>query len=144
VSTYREIIGKKIKKVSSDPSSGTEGEMWYNSTTGTLRGPAIVEAWISGSPLTTAREGGGSLGTQTAALYVGGESPPVVNITEQYDGTGWSAGGNMNTQRYRSAGAGILTAGLILEDIKGHQRLQGLKTAQNRIMERLGLQVHII
>ena len=68
MSTYREIVGKKIKKVSSDPSSGTDGEMWYNSTTGTLRGPAIVEAWSSGPPINTAR---GSFASATASQTAG-------------------------------------------------------------------------
>ena len=57
MATYREIVGKKIKKVTSDPSTGIDGEMWYNSTTGTLRGPALVEAWSSGASFINAREG---------------------------------------------------------------------------------------
>ena len=55
MATYREIVGKKIKKVTSDPSTGIDGEMWYNSTTGPLRGPALVEAWSSGASYLTAR-----------------------------------------------------------------------------------------
>ncbi len=57
MSTYREIVGKKIRKVTSDPSTGIDGQMWYNSTTGSIRGLAILEAWASASPLTTARYG---------------------------------------------------------------------------------------
>ena len=53
MATYRELIGKKIKNVSSDPSSGTDGEMWYNSTTGTLRAPTIVEAFVSQTNMPT-------------------------------------------------------------------------------------------
>ena len=113
MSTYREIVGKKIKKLSSDPSAGTDGEMWYNSTTGTLRGPAILEAWSSGSPLTTNREGAAGFGLQTAAVTCGGETPPVTNLTEEYNGTGWATGGTLNTARYRVAGCGTLTAGII-------------------------------
>ena len=56
MSTYREIVGKKIKKVSSDPSEGLDGEMWYNSTTGTLRGLKLVEAWISAPNMINAME----------------------------------------------------------------------------------------
>ena len=41
MATYRELVGKNIKILSSDPSDGLDGEMWYNSTTGTLRGLAI-------------------------------------------------------------------------------------------------------
>ena len=83
MSTYREIIGKKIKKVSSDPSSGLDGEMWYNSSTGTLRGLATLSAWSSSNPLINSRYGHGGGGTQAAAVIFGGSGP--TNKTEEYD-----------------------------------------------------------
>ena len=112
MSTYREIIGKKIKKVSSDPSSGTEGEMWYNSTTGTLRGPAIIEAWASGSPLTTGRAQAGGNGTQDSALICGGYTTAVTAVTEEYNGSGWAAGGNLTTSRSSLRSAGTQTSAI--------------------------------
>ena len=116
MSTYREIIGKKIKNVSSDPSSGTDGEMWYNSTTGTFRGPAITEAWSTGSPLARAYFAGGGCGIQTAALaFAGwGGSPSASQVwTEEYNGTGWETGGNMNNNRHYMGGLGAsVSAGL--------------------------------
>jgi len=115
VSTYREIIGKKIKKVSSDPSSGTEGEMWYNSTTGTLRGPAILSAWTSGGPLVSIAGDVANLGTQTASLCAGGSDNPTaenVDITQEGNGTGFSLGGTLNTARRGCAGFGTQTAGV--------------------------------
>ena len=51
MTTYREIVGKKIKKVTSDPSDSIDGQMWYNSTTGALRGLAVVSAWSSGASM---------------------------------------------------------------------------------------------
>ena len=119
MSTYREIVGKKIKKLSSDPSSGMDGEMWYNSTTGTLRGLAFSSAWSSAAPLSTTREGAGAFGTQTTAVICGGETPPVSGATEEYDGTGFSAGGTMNTARYRLQGtAGTATAGIVFGGVE--------------------------
>jgi len=115
VSTYREIIGKKIKKVSSDPSSGADGEMWYNSTTGTLRGPAILEAWSSGSPLVTENYGAGGAGTQTAFLYWGGDKYPAparTNETYEYNGSGWAAGGDYIGSVSYVGGCGTQTAAL--------------------------------
>ena len=44
MSTYKEIVGQKITKVTSDPSDPKTGQMWYNETTGSLRALAIVEA----------------------------------------------------------------------------------------------------
>ena len=113
MSTYREIIGKKIKKVSSDPSSGTDGEMWYNSTTGTLRGLKLVEAWSSGSPLSTARYGAGGAGTQTAGLCIAGNVGPTdtrTTVVEEYNGSGWAAGGALPTATRSLASAGTQTA----------------------------------
>ena len=113
MSTYREIIGKKIKKVSSDPSSGIDGEMWYNSTTGTLRGPAILSAWTSCGPLISVQGDMANVGIQTASLCAGGSNNPGsenVNITQEGNGTGFSQGGNLNTERRGCAGFGVQTS----------------------------------
>jgi len=38
MTTYKEIFGKPIKVVSSDPTdAGAEGQVWYNSTSGTFK-----------------------------------------------------------------------------------------------------------
>ena len=116
MSTYREIVGKKIKKVSSDPSDGLDGQMWYNSTTGTLRGLAITEAWSSSSNLVTAILGGITFGTQTAGSYVTGFSPSISNsnANQEYNGTGWSTNTNFpSSQTGSGGGAGPQTAGLV-------------------------------
>ena len=114
MSTYKEIVGKKIKKVSSDPSNASTGEMWYNSDTGTLRGLALGEAWISASPLSTGRYLSGSFGTQTAGVQVAGSNPsnPLVSNVEHYDGTGWSEETNYPASGQSIAGAGTQTAGI--------------------------------
>ena len=52
---FKKIIGKKIKKVTSDPSAGLDGEMWYNSTTGTLRGLALSTGFASSGNLEPAK-----------------------------------------------------------------------------------------
>jgi len=113
VTTYREIIGKKIKKVSSDPSDGLDGEMWYNSTTGTLRGLAIIEAWISGANTLTSKQVPGGCGTQTAGLTTGGATNPPASAlatTEEFNGSGWTAGGTLNTARWSTKLIGTQTA----------------------------------
>ena len=113
MSTYREIVGKKIKKVSSDPSSGLDGEMWYNSSTGTLRAIAISNAWVSAANMSTPRaDGTGSAGTSTAGFY-GGASPPNSGVTEAYNGTGWSANPAMNDDLGQRIGFGSFTAAVV-------------------------------
>jgi hypothetical protein len=38
--------------------------------------------------------------------------PRLTNATEHYDGSAWTAGGNLGTSRYKLSGAGTLSAGL--------------------------------
>jgi hypothetical protein len=113
MATYRELVGKKIKKVTSDPSDSLDGQMWYNSTTGTIRGLAISEAWASSGPLPEANYGAAGAGSQTAMIYFGGSPYPArTNKTAEYNGTGWSAGGNYTGTVNYLSGCGTLTAGL--------------------------------
>ena len=121
MSTYREIVGKKVKSTSSDFSEGLEGQIWYNYSTGNFRGQALLEATSSSSPLIYTNFGGGTIGTQTAAVIGGGYSPPTnppgfgppAQQTQEYNGSGWTAGGNLGTGRGALAGFGIETAGVI-------------------------------
>ena len=113
MSTYKEIVGKKIKTITSDPSAGTDGEMWYLSPTGNFRGVAINKAWSSAANMTTGRaDGTGSAGTSTAGFY-GGASSPDSTITEEYNGTGWSANPAMNDNLTQRIGFGTYTAAVV-------------------------------
>jgi len=120
MTTYRNIHGRSIKSVSTDPTAEvTEGEIWYNTNSETFKSVLVTEAWSSAAPLGTKREGGGAFGTQTTAVICGGETPSVSGATEEYDGTGFSAGGTMNTARYRLQGAaGTSTAGIIFGGVE--------------------------
>ena len=76
-------------------------------------------AWASGGNISTARRGMHSSknGTQNAMFgasgYNSGSSPYTTAATEEYNGSTWTAGGNVINQRYSGTGAGTLTAGLI-------------------------------
>jgi hypothetical protein len=115
MTTYKEIFGKYVKNYSSDPTADAEGQVWYNTTSGTFKSVVGLAAWSAASPGITARTalpGGG--GTQTAAFVAGGYNGTTdVANTEEYNGSGWSNGGNLNTARYGLGGAGTLTAGLV-------------------------------
>ena len=115
MSTYKEIVGKKIKKVTSDPSDSVDGQMWYNSTTGSIRGLAITEAYSSSANLGQARKISGCFGSQTAAAIVAGQMPGsnYYSNTEHYDGTGFSSSTAYPASGYSGSGAGTQTAGLI-------------------------------
>jgi len=119
MATYEDIYGKRVKEFDSDPTleSSYEGQVWYDKSTGVLKSvTASIAAWASAGPLLEARSSGAGFGTTTAAVYAGGQQPPGPGATNtfEYNGSGWSSGGALNTGRYEIGGttAGIETAGL--------------------------------
>jgi hypothetical protein len=50
--------------------------------------------------LNTARYDLGGAGIQTSALAFGGIDTANTGATEEYDGTSWTAGDNLNTTRF--------------------------------------------
>jgi hypothetical protein len=49
MTTFKEISGQLIRTLSSDPANPLEGQIWYNSTIGVLKGQELVAAvWASG------------------------------------------------------------------------------------------------
>ena len=116
MSTYKAIVGKKIKSVSSDPSDSADGQMWYNTATQSLRGLAILEAFSSGANQSEAKRAVAGFGTQAALVAAAGVPPPGSgsNTTIEYDGIGWFSGTNTPTTHYNSRGYGTQTAGAIL------------------------------
>jgi hypothetical protein len=111
MTTYKELFGKAVKYLSTDPTTEAEGQVWYNSTSGTFKSVVATATWSSGSPLNITRRNLAGAGTQTAGLGFGG-GPPITGATEEYNGSGWATGGNMGTARYILAGCGTQTAGL--------------------------------
>jgi len=112
---YKTLKGFEIQFLASDPANPIVGQVFYNSTTQTLKGvTAGVGAWASGENLPVATDAfSGSAGTATAGLAFGGQSPPgITGATYEYDGTDWSSGGSLSTARQFATGAGTQTAGL--------------------------------
>jgi len=117
MSDYESIRGTRVKYLTSDPTlnSSTEGQVWYNSTTGANKALVQIKATSSGGNMGTARYGVGGAGTQTAGLaFTGspGSSPYLSNATEEYSGFSWSSGGNYPVSTRYVHGAGTQTAAL--------------------------------
>ena len=51
MAAYKDLIGQKITKVTSNPSEPKTGQMWYNSTDGKLRGLGVNSAYVSSAPI---------------------------------------------------------------------------------------------
>ena len=124
MSTYKEIHGLKIKKVSSDPPAPQRGQMWYNTTTGSLKiralGPGV---WTTGGNMNTKRSST-TAGTVTAGLasHGYGYSPSPVGgsvATEEYNGTSWTSVNNANQARYQTSALGTQTASVVFGGLNG-------------------------
>ena len=113
---YIKEKGFTIQSLASDPSPLLEGQVWYNTTSTTLKGyKAIIGtgAWSSGGALTTARSGLGGSGTQTATLAFFGAAPGfypsgATKAVETYDGTSWTNATYGNSERYQGGSIGQL------------------------------------
>ena len=125
MSDYNVIAGLKIKYLSADPSNPESGQVWYNSATSKLRAGGIlgVGSWSSGGTMGTARRILGRAGTVPAGLAVGGIGPSgsTSNLTEEYNGSAWTGGGNMSTGLYGFASDGSQTASYAAAGADGAQ-----------------------
>jgi len=120
MATYKEISGFNIKSLATDPSNLLEGEIWYNSTSGTLKvAPILPGTWASGGTVPQAVQGGGSGGTQTAAWIAGGLQYPgdTKNKSWTYNGTSWTAAPNIPANYFIGGSTGPDTAGLLFDGI---------------------------
>jgi len=107
-------VGSAISSVAGNPAAPVaEGKIWYNTSTDSFNIAANLEAWSSGSPLITARDSLGSFGIQTASVGVGGNTGTASNLTEEYNGSGWSTGTNYPASLRWPEGTGTLTAGIV-------------------------------
>jgi hypothetical protein len=117
MSEYREIQGAAVQSLAS--STGTiEGQIWYDNVNGNFKLELVTTAgaFSSGATLPTSILGGGTIGSKTAGVYVGGFSPSVSNSTAtvNYDGTTWtSSGAYPRSSNGDFGGAGSQTAGMI-------------------------------
>ena len=113
---YINIRGQSIEVVASDPANPTQGQIWYNSTSNTLKGGGVTTAgaWATGNNLNTSRFGLAGAGTQTAALgFTGYDGTANTGATEEYDGSTWTTSpASLSTARNSLAGSGTQTAAL--------------------------------
>lgn len=113
MSTYETLHGRRIDVVSSNPSNPKEGEVWYNSALGQLKGYVLGPATVaSAGNVNTQRTQMGSTGALTAGLMFGGESPSLTGATEEFDGSSFSNGGTCPATKTDMHSSGTQTAAL--------------------------------
>jgi hypothetical protein len=95
---YKNIKGFNIQYLDSDPPNPIEGQMWFNSTTQTLKGVeaggAPVGTWASGTSMPTAINNNAGFGQQTdsisAAGVATGQTVGGYTNVYSYNGTSWT------------------------------------------------------
>jgi hypothetical protein len=121
---YKGIQGFGVETLASDPTeSGSVGQIFYNSTSGTFKvvkpGGAPIGTWSSGGTLNTARNALYSTGSQTANLIYSGETTVNVTNVESYNGTSWAEITEVNTALRGGASAGTSTSALKIDGYTG-------------------------
>jgi len=117
MSTYFNISGGRVNYVSSDPSDPQTGQVWYNSTSATLKVRAVTtdNSWASANNYPgPSRSYPGGFGVQTAAVMVGGYDPNTYATVGLYTGTTWTSGTSypVAIRQIMMGGMGTQTAGL--------------------------------
>jgi len=121
MTTYYGLYGQKVQYLASDPSDPQTGQVWYNSTSATLKVRAVTTtgSWATGGNLNIGRGMTSVTGIQTASVINGGAQAPVgpaywsyQNATENYNGTSWTASGAPGTARYAPFLVGTQTTAL--------------------------------
>ena len=116
MANYKNIHGLNIPIRASDPSNPLLGEIWYNSTSRSLKGQGYVSStsWATGGAMNTARRQVAGFGeSPTTAVVVCGQNPPALANTEEYSGTAWTNVTANPQVRIKPFGFGTLTAGLV-------------------------------
>jgi hypothetical protein len=141
MSTYREIHGKAIKSLSTDPSdANVAGQVWYNTDSNTFKTVTMSSSIVSQPGILRGTTGSNMMGSfsgasadamgvfggsppasavttteeLTAGVAVGGTTPPgLSDATEEYNGSAWSTANAMPEALRGIAGGGPQTAGII-------------------------------
>jgi len=117
---YTGIQGQNILIVSSDPANPVEGQIWYNTTSNTLKAYQYyaTNAWATGGNLNTARGQISALGANaTNVLDVGGYAygpNAYQSAVEQYNGSSWTTKTGTPTSLGFRASGGTVTAGIVM------------------------------
>jgi hypothetical protein len=106
LTTFPPSVDAGIPEVAGDPPAPSDGDVWYNTNTYKLKVRGLAAGtWASGNSMNTAARGGGSGGTETSAIAVGGYVASDTGKTELYDGTSWTEVNDLNQAR-RDLGVG--------------------------------------
>jgi hypothetical protein len=126
---YADIYGKRVKVFDSDPTltSSYEGQVWYDSATGTLKSVINFGSWNSEANCSETSRGRSSAGSFPACVFVGGftGSFPITTQSEEFNGFTFSNGGSAGSAHYVAGMDGTQTAAIICS---GYNNPPGART----------------
>ena len=137
--TYKGIKGVKVLNLTSDPSVFNSGEVWFNTTSNTLKyNVEGAGAWASGTAMPTPRGLAATIGITTAGMVIMGDSPPaptgyqpIPTSTTEWDGSNWTTGGAVNHgEGSMQLGFGTLTAGVLAGGYQQSPTIPALQTSE--------------
>ena len=116
---YKAIKGHHLQSISSDNATLAVGDIWYNTTLGKIRIAKLpAGTFATGGNLNTADYGRHGCGaSQSAALVAGGGANPSTANSEEYNGSAWAEGDNLNQARTYGGSGGTQTAGIIFAGV---------------------------
>ena len=114
MATYRELHGRSIQAVTTDPTgSVAEGQIWYNTTSDTFKSVVLSEAWSSATSMVNNHDSGMGSGEKDSALVGAGASGSSgTSAVEQFNGSGWATSPSLPGNAQAGAGTGPETAAL--------------------------------
>jgi len=114
MAAYKTLKGQSIRQVAQDPTNPVQGEIWYNTTIGVLKGYRNVgDAFSSETSMPAVRADGAMAGSAyNSALAAFGSTSGVIATSLEYNGSSWTSGGTGSTARQSLGSAGTQTAGL--------------------------------
>ena len=136
MTTYRKLHGKAVKTVTTNPTDDTaEGQIWFNTTDNKFRSVVSLGSWSTTTNVPYSATAAGATGSQTANLVFSGYGPPPatpagVLTTVEYNGLGWTSGGNMGDGRAYIGSAGTQTAGLAIGGLESTSPYRSAKTEE--------------
>jgi hypothetical protein len=108
MTAYKTLYGQLIRRVANDPANPVQGQIWYNTTIGGLKGAqTVAAAWSSGGALPTGVYFSGGSGDKSGALSIAGSrfSPSAgVDTVNSYNGSSWTSSPALN---YSARGTGM-------------------------------------
>jgi len=120
MATYKNINGTNIPIRASDPSNPQLGEIWYNTTSNSLKGRAFstVGSFSTAPNLSNTHKSSGASGTSSSAALVFGHEAggPPSRLSESYDGTSWTATNPMTQDGDYANGFGTQTSAVAAGD----------------------------